>query len=91
MEHLKEYEAMAKLNLPAEEAETISRTAETLQAAFDQLAAIETAQTKPMVTVLDLHTVLREDVVNQTISRETLLDTAPEQYDGYFQVPKTLE
>ena len=27
----------------------------------------------------------------QIVSRDTLLENAPEEYDGYFQVPKTLE
>jgi aspartyl/glutamyl-tRNA(Asn/Gln) amidotransferase C subunit len=40
--------------------------------------------------VLNLQNVLREDAAKKLLSREELLSNAPEQYDGYFQVPGTL-
>ena len=46
---------------------------------------------QPLVSVLDIKNVLREDIEAKTISRDEILENAPEQYDGYFQVPGTLE
>jgi aspartyl/glutamyl-tRNA(Asn/Gln) amidotransferase C subunit len=43
------------------------------------------------VTVLDLQNVLREDIPSKTVTRDELMKNAPAEYDGYFQVPKTLE
>ena len=57
---------------------------------FNALAGIDTDGVEPLVTVLDLQNVLREDVGTKMISREELLANAPMQCDGYFQVPKTL-
>jgi Asp-tRNA(Asn)/Glu-tRNA(Gln) amidotransferase C subunit len=34
---------------------------------------------------------MREDIAVKTISRDELLESAPEQYGGYFQVPRTVE
>ena len=45
----------------------------------------------PLVSVLDLNNVLREDVASKAFSREEILSNAPEQYDGYFQVPAAIE
>ena len=52
---------------------------------------VDTDGVEPLVTVLDLKNVLREDVSSQLVSRDTLLENAPEEYDGYFQVPKTID
>jgi len=87
---IKNYEAMAKLNLPDDEREAITNLAGTLIKSFEALSGIDTAGTEPMYTVLSVRNVLREDVSVKIISREELLSSAPAQYEGYFQVPKTL-
>ncbi len=85
------YEAMAKLSLPANEREVISARMDVLTESFNALETIETVNVEPLVTVLEVVNVLRGDVAARLISREELLSGAPEQYDGYFQVPRTLE
>ena len=88
---IKKYEAMTKLDLPEAERAEISERAEKLMASFGALEAINTADVQPMFTVLDVQSVLREDVAVKFMPREELMQTAPEQYDGYFEVPKTVE
>ena len=91
MEDIKMYEAMAKLNLPETERQLIANRAEKLIEGFSALAGINTDGIEPLVTVLDMKNILRDDIAKKTIAREELLSNAPEQYDGYFQVPKTLD
>ena len=91
MQSIKAYEAMAKLRLSEAERQWVSDRADMLTGSFSALLEIDTSKTQPLVTVLDIQNVLREDVCVKTVSREELLANAPEQYDGYFQVPKTLE
>ena len=91
MQNLKNYEAMAKLDLPETERQWISERANMLLSGFGELESINTAEVEPLVTVLDLQNILREDVCVKILPREELLANAPEQYDGYFQVPKTLD
>ena len=85
------YEAMAKLNLPETERQWVKDRAEKLMDSFSALENIDTTNTEPLVTVLNIQNVMREDEAKKFITREELLSNAPEQYDGYFQVPKTLE
>lgn len=87
---IKSYEAMSKLNLPEEERSQISAWADMLMTDFDAFSDIDTSDTEPLYTVLDVKNVLREDISVKMLSREELLENAPMQYDGYFQVPKTL-
>ncbi|MCL2488031.1 MAG: Asp-tRNA(Asn)/Glu-tRNA(Gln) amidotransferase subunit GatC [Oscillospiraceae bacterium] len=85
------YEAMAKLSLPDDQRERLAAQMRRLADSFAALEAADTENVEPLVTVLPLRNVLREDEARQIVSRETLLRGAPEQYDGYFQVPKTIE
>ena len=91
MEFIKDYEAMAKLNLTDEEREWVNARADELIAGFAELEKVNTDGVQPQVTVLGIQNVLREDKSEKMVSREKLLSNAPEQYDGCFQVPRTLE
>ena len=85
------FEAMAKLNLPEAERTWVIEAASVLEDSFKALSVADTGDAAPLVTVLDIQNVLREDIWSKSVTREELLETAPEQYDGYFQVPKTIE
>ncbi|MDR2889494.1 MAG: Asp-tRNA(Asn)/Glu-tRNA(Gln) amidotransferase subunit GatC [Lachnospiraceae bacterium] len=91
MSNITEYAAIERLALTDSETDLISAKANYLEEGFAALASVDTSALAPLVTVLAVESVLREDVSTKMLSREDLLATAPEQYDGYFQVPKTLE
>jgi len=91
LQNIKSYEAMVRLDLPDEQRQWVSACADMLIQSFEQLRDIDVSGVQPMVTVLDIHSVLREDTSVKAISREELLSNAPEQYDGYFQAPKILD
>ena len=84
---MQEYERMAKLELSESEREALREQVKGLSA----LDGISVDGAAPLVTVLEIENVLREDAAHKTFSRETLLSNAPEQYDGYYQVPRTVE
>jgi len=87
-----DYEGMAMLELSESESALIRESFDEIAGGFavldefDDLSGVE-----PLVSVLDLNSVLREDVAAKAFSRDELLKNAPEQYDGYFQVPATIE
>jgi aspartyl/glutamyl-tRNA(Asn/Gln) amidotransferase C subunit len=88
---IREYEAMAMLDMPADERDRLSIAANVLTEGFSALDDISADGIEPLVTVIDRHNVLREDIAEKIITRDELLSNAPEQYDGYFQVPGTLD
>ncbi len=85
------YEPMAKLLLDDEARIWSNEVIARLESEFDKMDGVDTDGIEPLVSVLDLCNVLREDVSEKKFSREEVLRNAPEEYDGYFQVPKTLE
>ncbi len=91
MENFENYEAMSKFRLEGEEKAQMNAAADMLIKSFEKLDNIDTEGVAPLVMVMKTRNVLRNDCANQVVSREELLSSAPEQYDGYFQVPKTLE
>ena len=58
---------------------------------FSAIDAFDTSGVEPLVSVLDLNNVMREDISAKFMPREELLKNAPEQHDGYFQVPATID
>jgi aspartyl-tRNA(Asn)/glutamyl-tRNA(Gln) amidotransferase subunit C len=82
---------LAKLALTREE-EDLYR--EQLSAILDYasvLQRIDTAAIPPTATVLPLRSVMREDLVEPSMSREDVLANAPDPFDGFFRVRAILE
>ena len=55
------------------------------------LDAIDTEDVERMVHVMPIMTVVREDKVIKSFTREQLQAGAPETMDGYWQVPRVVE
>ena len=85
------YEPVAMLSLSGDERERLGERAGALAESFAKVGEIETDGVTPLISVLNLHTVLREDTAEKQLTRDEIMSNAPEQYDGYFQVPGTLE
>ena len=91
MDGIKSYETMAKLNFSETERERAVNCADMLIKSFELLDKIDTRCVMPLISVLDIKNIMREDAVIKNITRDELLSNAPEQYEGYFQVPRTLD
>ena len=87
---IKKYESVAMIDLPDGERESLGRRACTLTEGFAALDGVCAEAAEPLVTVLNLHNILREDTAEKNITRDEILANAPEQFDGYFQVPGTI-
>lgn len=57
----------------------------------EMLDKVDTANTEVMVHVMPIMTVVREDKVVKSFTREQLQEGAPETLDGYWQVPRVVE
>jgi len=86
-----DYESMVMLELSETERMKLKESFEKITDGFSALDAYDTSGVEPLVTVLDVSNVLREDIPAKFITREELLKNAPEQHDGYFQVPATID
>ena len=91
MRSFKDYENMAALDLPDAERAKLTTRFDEIVSGFAVLDEYDTDGVLPLVSVSDVHNVLREDVAAKRFSRDELLENAPEKHDGYFQVPAAID
>lgn len=82
---------LAKLTLDDEAKERLVREMGEILSYMDQLNELDTSGIEPMMHVLDITNVFREDVVGESLSNDQALANAPASHDGYFLVPRILD
>ena len=82
---------LAKLKLSQEEKEQAKKDMEKILDYIDKLNELDTDGVEPMSHAFDLHNVFREDRVENGNQRDQMLSNAPEEKNGSFVVPKTVE
>lgn len=58
---------------------------------FASLQELDTEGVEPMSHAIPLHNVFREDVAEQSLTRDDFLSQAPDAEDGMFIVPRIVE
>jgi len=84
-------EKVNQLSLTDEEKATAAGYFAATEKDFAAFSAVDTDGVEPMVHVMPLENVLREDVSSQPFTREDLQKGAPEAEDGYWEVPRLIE
>jgi len=80
--------AMSRLELTAEDK---AANVKSLNASLDYqdgLKRLDTSKVEPAGQVLPIRNVFREDKVQPSLDKETVLANAPEVEDGAFKVPR---
>ena len=88
--NISKYADMAKIPLTDDEIAVFEKRVDMIMSTLAKITAVDTTSAQPMITPIKEGNVMRRDVQSKSISREELLAGAPEQYNGYFQVPKTV-
>ena len=85
-EEVEHVAALARLGLSDAE---ITRLQDQLSSILEHIAAIDRLDTEaipPTAQVIAMTNVMRPDVVSGSLPREAVLDNAPRQSDGFFEV-----
>ena len=82
---------LARLEIGADEAETMRGQLNDIFALIEQMQAVDTLGIAPMAHAQDLSQRLRPDVVIEHDRRADFLALAPETEGGLFLVPKVIE
>lgn len=81
---------LSRLELTVAEKEIYTRQLGDILKHFKTLGLVDTENVPPMVQVLPLKNVFREDWVGQHMSREDALSNCPDSEEGYFKVPRII-
>ncbi|NLO89143.1 MAG: Asp-tRNA(Asn)/Glu-tRNA(Gln) amidotransferase subunit GatC [Clostridia bacterium] len=87
-EEVEQVAMVARLELSEEEAENYTQELNSILQYVDKLHELDLKNVEPMVHVLTINNVFREDKVGEGLSRDAALDNAPRKEDGQFIVPK---
>ncbi|MBR5553248.1 MAG: Asp-tRNA(Asn)/Glu-tRNA(Gln) amidotransferase subunit GatC [Clostridia bacterium] len=90
-ETLRKLEMLNQLSLTEEQKESVISFFDKRDSELEILNTIDTANVERMVHVMPIMTVVREDEVIKTFSREDLQKDAPETDEGYWCVPRVVE
>lgn len=82
---------LAKLELSGAEKEQAKKDMGRMLDYIDKLNELDTTGIEPMSHVFQIQNVFREDVVTNGDDRDNMLRNAPEEKDGMFAVPRTVE
>ena len=82
---------LARIRIPDEEQEALAGELSNILGWVEQLSEVDTADVRPMTSVVDAAPVLRDDVVTDGDCRDDVTANAPSPVHGFFTVPKVVE
>lgn len=88
VEHIAE---LARLELTPEQVILYQKQLSAILDYFAQLQRLDTTGIPPTSSVLPAHSVLRPDETRPGLSRQEVLDNAPQATDNQFRVPPILD
>ena len=82
---------LARLGLSDAERERMREQLSSILDHIDQLRAVDTSNVAPTAQVIPLDPILREDVVEPSLTNEQALANAPRSENGYIRVRAILD
>jgi aspartyl-tRNA(Asn)/glutamyl-tRNA(Gln) amidotransferase subunit C len=82
---------LSRLSFEGNEKENIRQDLENILAMCEKLKEVDTSNVEPLIYMSESHTVLRNDVVIQDITKADALKNAPKCDSDFFRVPKVIE
>jgi aspartyl-tRNA(Asn)/glutamyl-tRNA(Gln) amidotransferase subunit C len=89
-ETIKKIAHLARLEFNEKEADKMSDNFNKILTWMDKLNEVNTDKVEPLIHMSEEVNVLREDIVNNSLSHEDALFNAPKKDSDYFRVPKFL-
>ena len=82
---------LARLNLTEQEKDKLTTEMADILSWVDKLNELDTTGVEPKAHVIPIHNVFREDIVEDSYDRDSILANAPVKENGCFKVPKIVE
>lgn len=81
---------LSQIDVSDEQAEALTTQLDNIVKYINMLDELDTDGVEPTFQVTGLQNVMRDDVIEERLPRETLLALAPDQEAGQVKVPKVL-
>tara|TARA_B100001059_G_scaffold174750_1_gene175103 strand:- start:2182 stop:2472 length:291 start_codon:yes stop_codon:yes gene_type:complete len=90
-EIVKHISHLSRLDFKGDELNAIKGDMDKIIGFMDKLSEIDTENVEPLIFMNEKVNVLREDISNQTLTKENALANAPKSDSDYFRIPKVLD
>ena len=90
-QRVKEVAHLARLRFEGPALVKMQEDLEKILGMCEQLKSVDTEGIEPLIYLTDSHTILRDDVIVQTITHEEALKNAPKSDSDFFRVPKVID
>ena len=84
-------EELAELNLSGSERKEMKEDLNEILDYFEKLDELNTEEVEPLMHILNLKNVLRDDLPEEPVGKEEALKNAPERRGGFFEVPAVIQ
>ena len=91
LETVKYVAHLARIELQEKELEVLSSQLKGILSFIDKLKELDTENIAPTSHILDINTVLREDLPKESFSSNQALENSPQRQGDFFGVPKVIE
>lgn len=88
---LKKIAHLARLEIKPEEEASLLISMDSVLSWMEQLNEVDTEGIEPLTHIMDETNIWRQDISDNTLSREEALSNAPAKNDSYIMVPKVIE
>lgn len=82
---------LARLALSKEEEEQFTEQLDAILTYVEQIGDLDTDSVEPMTYPVPMKSIMRDDVVEPSLSPEEALANAPQTHSGMFKVPRIIE
>lgn len=88
---VKHIATLSRLELTDEEIELMREQLDSILNFIDKLNEVDTTNIEPTSHVIELHNVLRDDVLSNQENTDSTLFNAPDRHESFFRVPRIID
>lgn len=81
---------LSRIELTDRQVRTLGRQLAAILEYFDKLQQLDTTGVEPMVHAVELHNVLADDALGESLTATQALANAPDRDGDFFKVPKVI-
>ncbi|MCI1248408.1 MAG: Asp-tRNA(Asn)/Glu-tRNA(Gln) amidotransferase subunit GatC [Megasphaera sp.] len=90
-EEIKKIALLSRLEVKEDNIKSVGKQLNDILSYMDLISQVDITDVAPTAHAVSMRNVMRDDVLQPSLSNEKALQNAPEAEDGYFKVPKVIQ
>lgn len=90
-EEIKKIALLSRLEVKQDDIESVGKQLSDILSYMDLMSQVDITDVPPTVHAVSMRNVMRDDILQPSLSNEEALQNAPEAENGCFKVPKVIQ